>query len=171
MFAEAWLHFCDHEKEEGFYHYHQKSQSTPSPLHHVVNAPLCFGKNTGLPCQPLWPLPYPDGLGVSHQGPRPSGSCVGPLYRPSHRFLPASVWTGSLDCLSFTATGFLSAPRSSRLLSSYRQPGADRVKAVILENWVRRGEMCTMFVRERDSEFPVHIIALLRIPVLSQCRT
>lgn len=87
----------------------------PSPLHlhctgHVVNAPLfLFGKNTGLPCQPLWPLPYPDGLGVSHQGPRPSGSCVGPLYRPSHRFLPASVWTGSL-------TAPLSQPRDSSAL-------------------------------------------------------
>ena len=75
------------------------------------------------------------------------------------------------DCPSFTATGFLSAPRSSRLLSSYRQPGADRVKAVILERWVRRGKMCTMFVRGRDSEFPVHIIALLRILVLSRRRT
>lgn len=76
-----------------------------------------------------------------------------------------------LDCTSFTATGFLSAPCSSRLLSSYRQPGADRVKVVVLEHWVRRGKMCTMFVRERDSEFPVHITALLRILVLSRRRT
>lgn len=73
------------------------------------------------------------------------------------------------DCLPFT--GFLSAPRSCRLLSCYRQLGADRVKAVILESWARRRKMCTMFVRERDSGFPVHIIALLRIRVLSRCQT
>lgn len=78
----------------------------------------------------------PDGWGVSHQGPGSSGSCVGPLCHPPHRFL--ADWLP--DCLSFTALGFLSAPCSSSLLSSYQPPGVDRVKAVILENRVRRGE-------------------------------
>lgn len=50
------------------------------------------------------------------------------------------------DCLSFTTMGFLGSPCWSRLLSSYQQPGTDRVKAVILENWMRRGKMCTMCV-------------------------
>lgn len=78
----------------------------------------------------------PDGWGVSHQGPGSSGFCVGPLCHPPHRFL--ADWLP--DCLSFTALGFLSAPCSSSLLSSYQPPGVDRVKAVILENRVRRGE-------------------------------
>lgn len=33
---------------------------------HVVNTPLYCGINTGLPCQPVRLLPYPDGLGASH---------------------------------------------------------------------------------------------------------
>lgn len=66
----------------------------------------------------LWPLPYPDGLSVSDQGPRPSESCVGPLQHPSHRFLPASEWTGSL-------TASLSQPRDS---SAFRaRAGCSRV--------------------------------------------
>ncbi len=91
---------------------------SPSQLHvhregHVVNASLCFGKNTGLPCLHLWPRLYPDGLGVSHQGPRPSRSCVGQLYHPSHPFPPTTRLSMDRfpDCLSFTATGFLSARR------------------------------------------------------------
>ncbi|TNN88146.1 hypothetical protein EYF80_001727 [Liparis tanakae] len=70
----------------------------PSPLHlhwkgHVVNALLFCGKYTGLPCRPLWPLPYPDGPCLSHQGPRPIPSpyaaihshnvCIGTLSQTS----------------------------------------------------------------------------------------
>lgn len=58
-----------------------------TPAHSIaavmVNAHLFRGENTGLPC---WPLPFSS----------PAGSCVGPLYPPSHRFLPASVWIGPL---------------------------------------------------------------------------
>lgn len=31
MFTEAWLHFCNHKMEEGFYRCHQKSRFTPPP--------------------------------------------------------------------------------------------------------------------------------------------
>lgn len=79
---------------------------------------------------------------------------------------------GFSDCHSFMAVGFLGAPRLSRLLSSYRQPGANRVKAVILENWTRgvktvHGGSFFACVREIHS-FLFRIRALLRIPVLSQ---
>lgn len=78
---------------------------------------------------------------------------------------------GFSDSHSFIAVGFLGAPRRSRPLSSYQQPGANRVKAVILDDWLGRGEkksVHSVCVRERDSQFPVQIRALLRIPVLSQ---
>lgn len=42
---------------------------------------------------------------------------------------------GFSDSHSFIAVGFLGAPRWSRRLSCYQQPGANRVKAVILESW------------------------------------
>lgn len=169
MFTEAWLHFCDHKKGDGFYHYCQKSQY----LHckgHVVNAPLSCGKNTGLPCLSLAPTlsRWPECIW-------PGTQAQWVLCGPPTASIPSISTSLRVDwfpdCFSFTAAGFLSVPCSSRLLSSYRQPGADRVKAVILENWVSRGKMCTMFVRARDSEFPVHIIALLRILVLSRHRT
>lgn len=40
---------------------------------------------------------------------------------------------GFSDCHPFIAAGFLSTPCWRQLLSSYRQPGANRVQAVILE--------------------------------------
>lgn len=139
-----------------------------------MNAALCCGTNTGLPCQPRWLQPCPDGLGVSHQGPRLQRAPGGP-HAPAMLSVSSPARAGFPDCLSFTAVGFLGAPRPSGRLSSYRQSGADRVGAVILESWTRRrGEkMCAVFVcaREGDSEFPVHITALLRIPVLSQHQT
>lgn len=97
--------------------------------------------NTRLPCQPPWPPTLSRWPGSISPG--ALGLVVpvwAPSHRPPHRFLPTSVCVLVLDCPSFTANGFLSAPRSSRLLSSYPRPDADRVKAVILENWVRRGE-------------------------------
>lgn len=42
---------------------------------------------------------------------------------------------GFSDSHSFIAVGFLGAPHWSRQLSCYQQPGANRVKAVILESW------------------------------------
>lgn len=53
---------------------------------------------------------------------------------------------GFSDCHSFIAVGFRGAPRRSRPLSSYRQPGANRVKAVILENWMERVKLRAAFV-------------------------
>lgn len=88
MFTGAWLHVFDH-KMVGFYHCHHKSQFIPSSLQETCcECSSLLWQNTRLPCQPLWLLPYPDGLGVSHQGPWPSGFCMGLLYHPSHRFLP-----------------------------------------------------------------------------------
>lgn len=156
-------------------HHHSYHQN-PSPLSlycktHVLNAPLCCGKNTGLPCQS--PLPptlsrWPGSISTGAQAqwvlcglPLPSIPLISTCF--SVNWIP--------DCISFTVTRFLSTPCSSGPCSSYWQAGAERVKAVILENGVRRGKMCMMFSRERDSEFPVHIIALWRILVPLRCRT
>lgn len=78
---------------------------------------------------------------------------------------------GFSDSHSFIAVGFLGAPRWSRRLSCYQEPGANRVKAVILESWWGGGEggsVHGVYVREIDSQLPVQIRALLRISVLSQ---
>lgn len=57
---------------------------------------------------------------------------------------------GFSDCHPFIAVGFLSALCWRQLLSSYQQPGANRVKAVILENWMQRVKLCTLFVCIRE---------------------
>lgn len=107
--------------------------------------------NTRLPCQPPWPPTLSRWPGSISPG---ALGLVVPVWAPSrhppHRFLPTSVCVLVLDCPSFTANGFLSAPRSSRLLSSYPRPDADRVKAVILENWVRRGGKCVRCLWGRE---------------------
>lgn len=81
-----------------------------------------------------------------------------------HTSGPGQVWASSTnhsvhfylhvkgfsDCHPFIAMGFLSALRWRQLLSSYQQPGANRVKAVILKNWMQRVKLCTLFVCVRE---------------------
>lgn len=57
---------------------------------------------------------------------------------------------GFSDCHPFIAVGFLSARCWRQLLSSYQQPSANRVKAVILETWMQRVKVCTLFVCVRE---------------------
>lgn len=58
---------------------------------------------------------------------------------------------GFSDSHSFIAVGFLRPPRWSRQLSCYQQPGANRVKAVILESCWGGGEgICTQCLCARD---------------------
>lgn len=129
MFTEAWLHFCDHKKGERFcvcvWFYYDSRPPLPPPkipvllyLHckvHVVNTALCCGKNTGLPCQPL-AATLSRWLGSISPGVLAQLVLCRPPIPSIPSIFPLLSVDWFLDCPSFTATGFLSAPCSSRLL-------------------------------------------------------
>ena len=119
----------------------KKPQCSPSLCceGHVVNAPLCCGtKKKPKHWAPLSAssAPCPDGSGLSCQGPGPSGSCVGLPFFAIHPIDFHPPQRGPVPWLAlFHSRGIpQNAPCSRGLLSSYRQPGTDRVKAVILES-------------------------------------
>lgn len=163
MFTEASLHLCDHKREERcgwvsvvcvlklYLLTSVKEEDTSLRLHCkgcVVNVALCRGTKTqtlawSVSLSSRWPG------SIMPRGPQGKWAQRGaPKIHPSHRFPLTSVVDRFPDWLPFTAKGFLRAPCWSRRRSGYRQPGADRVKAVVLEDWVRRGEMCTRSVRQ-----------------------
>lgn len=124
MFTEARLYFSDYKLGGGLYHEHRNSQLTPSPPRGTC----------GEYCPLLWQKQWAS-LSATFSLTRWPGCIVqgaqakcGPLLPP----IP-SIFTSMSDCHPFIATGFLSAPCSRQLLSSYQQPGANRVQAVILE--------------------------------------
>ena len=157
MFTEVWLHVCGQKIAEGFHFYHQESRSSPSPT-------------CGECCFLLW-LKLWASLSASFTLSRWPG-CISPRAPAWVGSVWASYTTSPIDFYlsmdrSLTASllhavGFLCTPCWSRLFSSFHKPGADRVKAVILESWTRRGgkwAWCTcvrlsvcVWERERERE-------------------
>lgn len=101
---------------------------------------LLYGTNTGLPCQCPWPPTLSRWRESTLSGAQAQWVLCG-IYIPFIPLISTCLNVNWIpDWVSFTATGFLSIPCSSGPLSCYWQPGAERVKAVILENWGERRE-------------------------------
>lgn len=105
------------------------------PLFAVAQKP-----QTLVSCQPPWPSIQMAWVYLA-RGPGQVGPVWAPLHHPSHRYPPL---TGSLS-QPWDSSALRVLAGCSRVTG---KPGTDRVKAVILENWVRRGKMCTRFVSE-----------------------
>lgn len=144
MFTEDWLHFCNHKTLEEFCakvnvcacalpHYHRFQQPTS------ISDGECCGENThtlGSSVSLLGPLSR--WLGSFSPGVQAQCVLCGPPIPPIPSiFYPPQC--GLLHWLHVFHSHGTQFSGPSRLLSSYRQRNAYRVRAVILKNWERRG--------------------------------